>query len=185
MAYKLHTAPTEEPVTLTEAKAHLVVSTTTDDALINSLIVAARQKAEDYTARQFCTATWKLYLDEFANTVNIHKSPVSAVSEIVYKDTDGTEQTLDTTKYFLDSVSEPARLIPAYGETWPSIYAQINAICITFTSGYGAAATVPTAIKAAMLLIIGHLYENRGDEGHRTIPKSVYDLLDPYKITYF
>ena len=52
-------------MSLTEAKLHLRVEVTDDDALITALISAARQYAETLTQRQFVTATWKLVLDSF------------------------------------------------------------------------------------------------------------------------
>lgn len=61
----LVTAPSIEPVTLTEAKDFLRVTGTDDDDLITSLIVAARTNAESYTRRAFITQTWKLLRDEW------------------------------------------------------------------------------------------------------------------------
>lgn len=185
MAYKLSVEPTVEPITLEEAKAHLAVSHSYDDAYINSLITAARQKAENHMALQICTATWKLYLDKFEPVINISKSPLTAISEITYTDTDGTEQTLTEDDYILDKIRKPARLVPAYNTSWPDTQQIPNAVCITFTSGFGVAADVPQVIKSAILLIVGHLYENRGDEGHRTIPQTVWNLLDVYSVIFY
>jgi len=58
-------------------------------------------------------------------------------------------------------VTEPARLVPAYGKTWPATRNEINAVEVTFTCGYGAASAVPEAIKAWVKLRIGAMYENR------------------------
>ena len=98
-----------------------------------------------------------------------------------YVDENGSEQTLSSSLYSLDKESEPARLNPVYGESWKTTQTQNNAVTIEFTAGYADADSVPGAIKAAILLLVGFLYENRGDEGHRTIPKSIYHLVDPYK----
>ena len=185
MAYKIKTQPTVEPVTLTEAKAHLAIDHTFDDTYVTSLITAARQQAENYLAQQLCTATWELHLDKFENVINISKSPLVSIDSIKYTDTDGNEQTLDTANYILDKIRKPARLVPAYNKTWPSTQEIPNAVCITFTSGYGVAADVPQVIKSAILLIVGHLYENRGDEGHRTIPQTVWNLLDVYSVIFY
>ena len=55
----LVTAPTEEPVSLAEAKLHLRVDYTNDDVLIGALITAARQHAENDTRRALVTQTWR------------------------------------------------------------------------------------------------------------------------------
>ena len=65
MPLQLVTPPAEEPVSLADAKLHLRVDFTDDDALITSLIAAARQAAETLTGRQIVTARWKLVLDSF------------------------------------------------------------------------------------------------------------------------
>lgn len=49
MPLQLLTPPTAEPVSLVEAKLHLRVDFNDDDALITSLITAARQAAETIT----------------------------------------------------------------------------------------------------------------------------------------
>ena len=60
---KLVTPPATEPVTLAELKAWAKIDTDADDALITSLLAAARQAAEDYTRRSFITQSWRLTLD--------------------------------------------------------------------------------------------------------------------------
>ena len=67
MALKINTAPTEEPVTLAEAKTHLRedLADVGNDALITILITAARLHAENVCRRAFVTQKWDLYLDAF------------------------------------------------------------------------------------------------------------------------
>lgn len=60
----LITPPASEPVSLADAYDSARV-TTPDDALMTSLITAAREFAETYTRRQFVTATWLYALDAF------------------------------------------------------------------------------------------------------------------------
>lgn len=67
MALHLTTAPAIEPVTVEEVRYFLRIDSDPgeDDALIGSLITAARQEAEKITRRQLITATWEMRLDEF------------------------------------------------------------------------------------------------------------------------
>ena len=59
--------PASEPITLAEAKSHLRVTSNAEDALINSLIVAARDLCEHETGgRVLMTQTWELSLDRLA-----------------------------------------------------------------------------------------------------------------------
>ena len=48
MAWKVTTAPVNEPWTLSDVKNYLKVDTSADDTLITTLISAARQAAESY-----------------------------------------------------------------------------------------------------------------------------------------
>lgn len=172
MPIKVITAPTEEPVTPGEAKLHLRVDGTDDDALITALIVAAREAAEHITGRALMPQTLELALDAFyefnrdhpgrhAYRVILPRPPVASITSVKYVDTTGTLQTLDPSAYVLDDYSEPARLVPAYGTCWPATRCQENAVLIQYEAGYADAASVPQQIKSWMLLRIGMLYENR------------------------
>jgi len=65
MPSRVVTGPSVEPLTLAEAKTHLRVAITDDDALITSLIVAARMDAEFITRRAFISQQWKTVADRF------------------------------------------------------------------------------------------------------------------------
>ena len=87
MSLSLITPPTVEPVSLAEAKLHLRVDFDDDDALIESLISAARVAAETLTGRQSCTARWIRTLDGFpCSSLQLHRCPVQSVVEISYQD---------------------------------------------------------------------------------------------------
>jgi hypothetical protein len=84
MALKLITAPIAEPLTLAEAKAHLRVDESDDDALIEALIVAARQGAEHITQRALMPQTWELALDQFESEIRLPKAPLASVIGVKY-----------------------------------------------------------------------------------------------------
>lgn len=179
---KIFTAPTHEPVTLIEAKDHLRVDHADDDALISALIVAARQWCEEYTGRQFMTSTWDWTLDEFASLFSVPRPPLQSVTSVKYLDSDGVEQTLVSTAYRVDAISEPGRIALDYDQSWPSTYSVLNAVTVRFVAGY---TTVPEPIRQAVLIMVGELYENREDTIALTInsvPFGVRALLGPYRV---
>jgi uncharacterized phiE125 gp8 family phage protein len=185
MTLKLITAPATEPITIAEAKLHLRVDSTDDDTLITALIVAARQGAEHITGRALMPQTWELALDEFEDIIRLRKAPLTSITSIKYLDTAGVLQTLTTSDYLLDDHSEPARVMPAYGASWPSTRDQANAVLVRFAAGYANAVTVPQEIKSWMLLRIGMLYENRESVAAGvTLAEVPYVdcLLDAYRI---
>jgi uncharacterized phiE125 gp8 family phage protein len=199
MPLKLITSPVAEPITLAEAKLHLRVDVSDDDALIGALITSARQAAEHEIGRALMLQTLELSLDSFSqetgNQCDRHtyrivlpRPPLASVAPVVsvkYLDTVGVLQTLDPSAYVIDDHSEPARLMPAYGTSWPSVRCQPNAVLIRYQAGYATAADVPAAIKSWMLLQIGAMYENREAvaAGMTVMALPFVDrLLDPYRV---
>ncbi len=61
----LLTPPAKEPVSLADMKTHLRVDITDDDALIASMITAARVYLERLTGKRFVTQQWRYLLDHF------------------------------------------------------------------------------------------------------------------------
>lgn len=181
------TEPAVEPVTLTEALEHLRVEDDADNTYITNLITAARQTAEEYTHRQLITATYTYYLNKFYSRIELPRPKLQSVTTLKYYDTSGNQQTLtEDTDYTVVTSSEPGYIVPYYCTSWPSTRDIPDVIEIIFKAGYGnAASSVPMAIKQAILLIIGDLYENRETVITGTIiskfPRTVESLLNPYK----
>lgn len=168
MALKLITAPTEFPITLAQAKAHLRVDHDDDDDLIESLIEAVTDYAEKFQGRSLIEQTWDLYLDELPTdgVIEIPRPPLLEVLGMFYLDSDGGEQTYSADSYDVDLASEPGRVRLAYGATWPTVYGGANAVRIRFRAGYLDAssppvANVPGATISALKLALGTLYEHR------------------------
>lgn len=165
MALKLITAPTLSCVTLAEAKLHLRVETdvTDEDALITQLVAAATEDAEHLMQRAILPQQWQLTLDAFPACIELQRPIVSAVASVRYVDaTTGSLLTLATTEYLVDPSSDlVARIVPAYGKSWPDARAQPAAVQVLFICGWPDAASVPAAIKRWVLLRVGALYENR------------------------
>lgn len=190
MAIKLITAPVLEPITLDEAKLHLRVDHDDEDTLITNLIKVARELAEDQTWRALLTQTWEMRLDNWPSMpLKMPKAPLQSITSIKYLDENGTENTVASTVYDVDTYSEPGMIFFKKGQTWPSttLYER-GGVRIQFKCGWLTAADVPYKIKAAMLLLIGHLYENREEviisSGLTPVelPKGVNSLLASEKV---
>jgi len=173
MNLKIETAPTEEPISLEEAKRHLRLAVTAGDAssyneedgLLERLIATARGQAETSTGRALITQTWNLYLDAWpaGDFIEVPLPPlVSATVTYRLEDDSGYDNTFSDV--VVDTVREPGRITLLDGYTWPTedLYTT-NAIKVTFIGGYGGADDVPYEIKSAVLLMLSDLYENRGD----------------------
>lgn len=204
MPLQLVTPPAEEPVSLAEAKLHLRVDSPDEDALITSLIAAARQAAETLTGRQLVTARWKLVLDSFpgpslmgvpaglpfslpGHAILLPKCPVQSVFAIQYLDMASATQTMPPAEYTADVACEPARITPVFGKIWPINLPQIGAVWVTFDAGYGAAASVPEGIKNWIKVRVGSLYAHREEvaavaRGKIEPLAFIEGLLDPYKV---
>lgn len=179
-------APATEPVTTSEAKAHVRVDISDDDALIGTLITSAREYVEETARRSLVTQTWKLYLDRWPGVdyITLPRPPLQSVTSVKYTDKDGVQTTWANSNYLVDSDSEPGRIVLAYDVSWPDTVElrPMNPIEVVFVAGYGAAAAAPQRWKQAILLLAGHWYENREAtvDGaiQRPIPFAVESLIN-------
>lgn len=182
------TAPTVEPLTLVEAKLHLKLLTSAvdvahpDDTAITGLISAARDFAEKFCSRSWAAATYEARGSDFDLLL---LPPVTALTTVKYIDSDGVEQTLSSTVYEQTGDSDAPMLRLKINQSWPAIYGQDDAVRVRFTAGV-APANVPYLVKAAMLLMIGSLYENRQDVSDKQtfhMPRAAESLLFPYRLS--
>jgi uncharacterized phiE125 gp8 family phage protein len=185
---KLVTPPSVEPVSLEEAKGHLRVTITDDDAEITRYIKAAREAAESFTRRAFVTQTWELGMYSLGPTIELPKPPLISVVGITYTDQDGAEQTLPTTDYVVDDYSEPGLIYRARAASWPALTSESGVrVKVRFTVGYRGegspgkgAENVPEMVKVAILLHVGEMYENR--QTATAMPAACETLLHPFRV---
>ena len=109
------TTPTE-PVTLDEAKLHLRVDGTDENALISAMISAARESCEDRIEGAIPVTGWRLTLDAFPDAIKLPRGPVASVESVKYIDAAGVEQTLSPLDYLVDTASMQGYIVPAYGK---------------------------------------------------------------------
>jgi len=184
-------SPAAEPVSVAEARDHLRVDIDVDDILIYNMVAAAREYAEIYCNRSFAKHAYRADIEYFENEMRLPGKPVQSVTHIKYYSSASPSvlTTLASSNYQLhrDVVSL------AYGGTWPAVYPRVDGVQITFQTGYSnlsspedTVANVPKAVRQAILLVAGDLYENR--EGQIIYPgqvqenKTVKMLLAAYRV---
>ena len=145
-------------ISLADAKAHLRVDHSTDDTLITSLINTAGEIVEEYTGQYLSACSFIYYADKFSSVMKIHAGPGVRINEVEYIKDDGTTNTWHSKNYHVDVKSYPMRV--QFDDLPTSVDDRVHAVRIKGDAGY---TTVPSALKSAMLLIIGHLYEHRKD----------------------
>lgn len=194
-APRVTVAPTVEPVTLDEAKRHCRVIGDDEDADLTRMIIAAREAVEAGEAwsleRALITQTHVVTLDRFPcgnDPIVLPRPPLLAVTSIVFVNSGNSNETLSNTLYTTITNTDPGKIIPTASNVWPVTYDRLGAVTVTYTAGYGAtAASVPSAIKQAILLIVGDLYAHRESYVTGTIQTdlpSVRSLLNRHKWTY-
>lgn len=194
---KVIAPPTVEPVSLEEARLHLRIDafdsplSHPDDPLILVLITAAREWCESFTGRTIAAATLEYALDTWpcdGEPIELPRGAVQAVTSFVYIDSAGDQQTFAS--YQLDTYSDPPRILPLTGQTWPDLADQMNAVRVRYLAGFVLAGDspdptpLPASFKAAILLLVGHWYERREQSSEvqlQSIPFGVESLLTPYR----
>ena len=156
--------PPSGAVSLGAAKTFLRVDSDAEDALILELIATAAAYIENLCALSLITRAQRLRRPVEAGTVRLHRYPVTSIEAIRL---DGTA---------IDSAANlRARPVTV---TIP----RSGVVEIDFTAGFGTdPADIPTPLRQALLLLVAHLYEHRGDSAAPPIPMMVDALVAPYR----
>jgi uncharacterized phiE125 gp8 family phage protein len=198
MNIKILARGTAEPVTLAEAKLHLRVDLSDDDALITAMISAARDMVERYTSRTLIYTAYRLTMDNWPYDIELPRSPaIEAEANLItgiayitprirYYDGDGNQQTMTYAagdfEVLLDN-NPPLLVLPPSG-IWPVTYPlQRGAIEIDWIAGYGAASTgIPQLLRIAIMMLVAHWYEHREAVGSfgSEVPLAVDSVLRLY-----
>jgi uncharacterized phiE125 gp8 family phage protein len=178
------TEPSNEPISITEAKSHLRIDWSDDDTYLATIITSARQWMEKVLRRALITQTLKATLTLPQQTqgilsgpigcmsygIEIPRPPLISIPSVEAETKVSTWQALTSgSDYALDSDSEPAKIYLAVSafSLWSALLNFPGAkprIRVTYQAGYGATSDkVPAAIRSALLQAIAYLYENRED----------------------
>jgi uncharacterized phiE125 gp8 family phage protein len=152
-----------EPVTLTEAKDFCKVDIGTDDAIITSMIIAARQMCEGYTNIGFVPHIITAIVNNENGSIYIPYGPIVSIEQVKN----------DLGKILVQSVDYEV----SGNEFKRLLYPEESNITIDYNSGY---TDLPAVLKLALLNQVYYLYDNRS-QGVDNISPIAQSLLNLYK----
>lgn len=189
MTLALITPAASPVVSLADAKLHLRVDGSDEDALITAMVAAATQQAEHELQRSLVRQVWERRLDAFpAAEIRLGRPPVASIVSVTYVDLAGVTQTVPSASYTLDDSTDGGSgvVVPVAGYQWPATGSGANVVRVRFQAGADTAAGVPESIRAWILLQVGALYRNReafsAGVTVQELPGRFTDmLLDPWR----
>jgi len=200
MTPKVIQAPIAEPISIEEARAHLEAKPyedsdvdPIDDVMIEGWLAAAREHCENFLGLSLSTRVLEVALDEFPLStsldglpIDLPMGPVREIQSISWGE--GSDDELDADAFVLDNYRLPARVRPV-ATAWPVVVPATNLVRIRYLAGYGVDSDggepMPKAIRAAILLILGHLFRNREDSTELamiSIPNGAEALMRPLRV---
>jgi uncharacterized phiE125 gp8 family phage protein len=176
------------PITVADVQTHLRLGPldAAETAEIERMIGAATEQAEAFCNQPFTDGTVEVVYDRLPATPRmglVINTNTAGAPTVTYYDTANTEQTVASVRY----VRRGGRTIvyPAFGGEWPSdCNNEVGSVTVTATTDVTA---IPETVKAAILLIVGDLYENREQSvtgqgiTHVRMSLTAERLLTPYK----
>lgn len=194
MRLTLKTPAATTPLSLAECKAHLNVLFDDDDSLINGFLaagVAHIDGRDGVLGRCILNQTWNQVMADWP-CGRIIRLPFPDVSAVVvqYAAAGGGTETLSADNYFLREDSTSSYIEIHKAVDLPRLdYTAEKPVSIDLTAGFGATAgTVPEPIRQAILLLVGHWYENRNetsDKEQKSLPFAFNALIAPYRYVNF
>lgn len=175
--------PTQEPVTLDEAKDWARITDASQDAVVEALLKLARQRVESFCGRALLNQTIVQRYDSWPRWFELLRSPVASVTSLQYIDTAGVTQTIGSSNYYTDLVSEPGRLFAVPSYSWPLLQeGRPNAVILTYVAGATDADDVAEGIKVAIMQLVRYWLDEEGAQRQQAMPEHIRDALWPYRI---
>lgn len=202
-------APDVPPVSLAECKQHLRVDGDDEDTLIGIYLAAAighLDGADGWLGRSIVAQTWSQDFDGFmvANANGVRQlatsffplpgvafnasfrlglAPVTSIASVTYLDGAGVLQTVDAASYSLVNGRNAPEVRFVREFSIPVVRLDKPAVTVTFVAGYCDDEAAPGPLKAAILLMVGDIYQNRETKVATLLTENstVRRLLDPYR----
>jgi len=183
MTNLLVNGPEQEPVSVQQLRDYLHASAD-DEALLVSLLTAARIMIEAQTGLRLISQDWQVYINRWANgVIELPIWPVQKISAIKYLPEKA--RTIEANSYELVKAGRPA-LIVIQNADLPSVSTSRLGVQIDLRAGYGdGPEDVPETLSFAVLALAAHWYDidDWNQYGlERAIPPVVKTILDEYRV---
>lgn len=154
---------TDDPITLVETKAHLIVTFDDDDTLITALINQSIAAIEKHCSISILQKTVTVLADIFCET-ELPYCPLLEFTKLELKTGPNAyvQKTVNTDFQIDGDAGDYARLIPGVA----------GRMKLTYDTGF-AEGEIPDDLKLAVLNEIAFRYENRGDSTNRYAQQNV------------
>ena len=177
--------PPAEPISLAEAKNFLRVDHDTEDALIASLITAARATVEALTRRALIDQSWRIVRDAWPVS-GLIAAPINPLREVTgahVLDAAGAETPVPVDAFICDAARLPG-LIRVDRSRVAAPGRAIAGIAIDVVAGHGASADhVPSPLIEAVRVVLAHFYEHRDVPGAgAAFPARLDALVAPFRV---
>lgn len=182
-----------------------------DDGLIAAYIDTAVSYLDGWTGilgRCLVEQTWRQDFDGFCTALKLPLSPVMEIVSITWRNAEGQISTINDSEYSLDvDAGGGARARFRNGFAFPSGLYESRAVSVTYKAGWPslpavdadpgseppvvatlAISTVPSALKIAILLLVGEWYDNREASAAGSaeeLPFAVTALIAPFRRVFF
>lgn len=179
-------APSEDILTLDEAKAAIPVRHSDDDDLITGYVRAAQGLFDGYggvLGRCLVTQTWQARFDCWPSRQLRLPFPNVATAVVSYDDENDSAQTVAASDYVLreDHVGSFLWFKDSFSQ--PTLSDIPGAITVTLTVGYGDASAVPEPIKQAAreLVRLWYWQEDEFSDDGADLPPAIMALIAPFR----
>ena len=159
-------------VSLTSLKAHLGITTSSEDTRLTALIYSAQKAIENMVdgCLVLTPTVFDWTLPSFhSSRIALPMPPLNVLTSIKYYDSDNSQQTLNSNSYYVVASS----FAPSFVQTktsWPSTYSRPDAVVFRFTAGFS---TVPPDLAFCVLSLAASWNENREAELAGTITTEI------------
>jgi uncharacterized phiE125 gp8 family phage protein len=196
MSLIMITPPTAVPISLPEAKAQARYYEPDEDALFVGYVRAATAHIEQTTGLRLITGAWEYSIDHFPERhcryIRLPLAPLFSLTSVTYLDAQGMAQTLPIDTYLIRGLgsTQPAQIVLAPTQTWPSTWPGIGSVLLRTEFGFGPDHNyVPEDLRQAVQMLACHWFENRsataagpdyGPVGR--VPYGVAEIIEPYRL---